>query len=96
MSDILSERGRLAALSRSRSDDDPELLGTKQRLAAAKIEAYVERVVANAPPLTAEQCARVTELLRPVGIRCLPVEGVSAKEALPDEEAWTNTQPRRR
>ena len=76
MSDILSERGRLAALSRSRSDDDPELLSTRQRLAAAKIEAYVKQVTANAPPLSVEQCAKLTELLRPVGIRCLPVESV--------------------
>ena len=74
MSDISHHHGRLAALSRSRSDDDPEVLSTRQKLAAAKIHAYVKQVVAIAPPLTAEQCAKVTELLRPVGIRCLPVE----------------------
>ncbi|MEX3645021.1 hypothetical protein [Mycolicibacterium porcinum] len=39
--------------------DDP-----KRDLAAAKIEAYVKRVVAEAPPLTDEQRARLADLMR--------------------------------
>ena len=62
-SQVLSSRGRIAALSRSRAEDDPELVSERQLLATAKLEAYIERVVADAPPLSPEQRSRLTALL---------------------------------
>jgi hypothetical protein len=38
----------------------------RRDLAEAKIADYISRVVAAAPTLTEEQCARITALLRPV------------------------------
>ncbi|MHC9294186.1 hypothetical protein ACRCUN_17115 [Mycobacterium sp. LTG2003] len=63
----LSQRGRVAALSRSRPADDPELLEAKRNLAALSLEDYVRRVVASAPPLTDEQRDRIAALLRAGG-----------------------------
>lgn len=61
------DRATIAALSRSRKSDDPDLLDARRRLRAAKLEEYVSRVVAEAPPLTQEQLDRVAVLLRPGG-----------------------------
>lgn len=61
------DRATVAALSRSRSHDDPDLIAARQRLRAAKLEEYVSRVVAEAPPLTTAQLDRVAGLLRTVG-----------------------------
>lgn len=63
---VASARGSVAALSRSRSADDPELVEARNRLAAANIEDYVSRVVRDAPPLTPEQRDRIAALLAPV------------------------------
>ena len=63
-SGTLSARGRVASLSRSRSSDDPDYLNAKRDLAAEKIASYIERVVAEAPPLSAAQRDRLTVLLR--------------------------------
>lgn len=52
---VAHSRGRVAALSRSRPANDPELLAAKSELAAANLEAYVRRIVEAAPPLTADQ-----------------------------------------
>jgi hypothetical protein len=52
-----SERARYASLTRSRPADDPDLR-------AARAEKYLARVVAEAPPLTAEQRDRLVVLLR--------------------------------
>ena len=68
MSDILHERARIASLSRSRPSDDPELVDAKRGLAAAKITGYVEKVLAEAPPLSDAQRAALAELLRPVRV----------------------------
>lgn len=62
-----SYRGQVAALSRSRAADDPELLTARRELKAARLAEHVERTLAAAPPLTAEQRARVARLLAPVG-----------------------------
>lgn len=59
---------RVAALSRSRPHDDAELVDARRELAEANIAAYVEKTLAQAPPLTDEQRARLAELLRPVRI----------------------------
>lgn len=59
----LSARGRVAALSRSRTADDPELIDARRDLAEAKITAAIERVVADAPPLTIEQRDRLHRII---------------------------------
>lgn len=64
MSQALHHRGRVAALTRSRTPDDPELVAARRDLAAANLAAYVSRVVAAAPPLSAEQRDRLAILLR--------------------------------
>jgi hypothetical protein len=66
MSEVLHERARIGALSRSRRSDDPELVEAKRGLAEANIAAYIEKVLAQAPPLSDDQKTRLTELLRPV------------------------------
>jgi hypothetical protein len=60
-------RAKIGALSRSRSDDDPELIEAKRGLLEAQASAYIERVLAEAPPLTDEQRIRLAELFRPTG-----------------------------
>ncbi|WP_433586376.1 hypothetical protein [Microbacterium hydrocarbonoxydans] len=63
MSDRLVARGRVAALSRSRSIDDPEFVDARRNLAAANIEAYITKVVATAPPLSEAQRDHLAGLL---------------------------------
>ncbi|WP_344054452.1 hypothetical protein [Microbacterium lacus] len=58
-----TERARVASLSRSRSADDPDLIAARRDLRAARIEDYIQRVVATAPPLTADQRSRLAALL---------------------------------
>ncbi len=70
MSTVFFERARVGALSRSRRDDDAELVAARQNLKALKLEEYVRRVVSEAPPLTPEQRDRIAAILRsadPVG-----------------------------
>jgi hypothetical protein len=62
-----TERARVASLTRSRTTDDPELVTARQNLKAARVEDYIARVVAEAPPLTPEQRDRIASLLRPAG-----------------------------
>jgi hypothetical protein len=59
----LQARARVAALTRSRSIDDPEMVDARRDLAEANLTSYVERIVADAPPLTSEQIARITAAL---------------------------------
>lgn len=61
------DRARVAALSRSRRADDPELVNARRSLKATRLEDYVSRVVSEAPQMTAEQLDRVAVLLRPGG-----------------------------
>lgn len=65
MSVLHHERARVAALTRSRTSDDPDLVDARRNLAAERLAAYIEKTVAAAPPLTPEQRTRLTELLRP-------------------------------
>lgn len=62
-----SERARVASLTRSRKADDPELVEARRNLRALRLEEYVTRVVAEAPPLTDEQRERIAALLRAGG-----------------------------
>lgn len=61
------DRAKVASLSRVREATDPELVEARQNLKAAKLEEYVARVVATAPPLTDEQASRIASMLRPYG-----------------------------
>jgi hypothetical protein len=58
---VLSARGRLGFAKRSGNRD--AIVTSTRDLAAAKIEQYVENVVATAPPLTADQRDRIAALL---------------------------------
>ncbi len=57
-------RARIAALSRDRSPDDPEILAARRDLRAARIEQELRKAVAGWPPLTDEQVDRLAGLLR--------------------------------
>ncbi len=68
-------RARVAALSRDRAPDDPELLAARRALAASReaergeiaarrLAAYIERTVASAPPLTVAQIDELSMLFR--------------------------------
>ncbi len=64
MSALMTHRGRVAALSRSRLTDDPELVSERQKLAAARLEAHICKAVAAAPPLDQATRDRLAVLLR--------------------------------
>lgn len=67
MSASKSGRGRVAALTRSRPPDDPELVEARRDLAAEVIAQHVAKVLAKAPPLTDQQRDRIAALLRGSG-----------------------------
>lgn len=58
MSTWTQERARVAALSRSRTPDDPALVAARQSLKAERLIGTAEQIAAKSaeyPPLTAEQ-----------------------------------------
>lgn len=57
-------RARGAALSRSRPSDDPELLRVRRDLAANRLSAHIQEVLASAPKLTDEQLVGIASLFR--------------------------------
>jgi hypothetical protein len=59
-----TERARYSALRRYRDDDDPEVLNARRDLHAARLEDYVTRTLATAPPLTDEQRERLALLFQ--------------------------------
>jgi hypothetical protein len=59
------ERALVAAFSRDRKPDDPELQAARQRLKALRLEDHVKQAVASFPPLTPEQLDRVSAVLHP-------------------------------
>jgi len=61
-----AERARVASLTRSRKPDDPALVEARRNLRAERTADYIRKVLAEAPPLTDEQRARLAELLTPV------------------------------
>lgn len=64
MSDpVLTQRARLAANLRHHPDADHT--ESRRDLAAANLEQYINKVVAEAPPLTSEQVNRLRILLEP-------------------------------
>jgi hypothetical protein len=62
--DARHHRARIAALSRDRQPDDPDLIEARRNLRALRLEEHVAKVVASAPPLTAEQRDRIAAILR--------------------------------
>lgn len=63
-------RARISGISAAikagkRPPDDPELNAAQQSFEQAKIDAWVDKVLASAPPLSDEQRTRLAELLRP-------------------------------
>jgi hypothetical protein len=58
------DRARVAALSRDRKPNDPDLLAAKRDLAESRAEEYIKKVVAQAPALTEDQRSRLAALLR--------------------------------
>lgn len=63
------ERARVASLTRAinngeRPADDPELTEARRNLRALRLEEHVNRVLAQAPPLSGEQLDRIAALLR--------------------------------
>jgi hypothetical protein len=57
------ERGRYAALLRSRSADDPDLLEARRRMREEAVVNAIERTLRSSPPLTTELRARIDALL---------------------------------
>ncbi len=73
--DWKQKRGRLARLSQDLPADDPQLGELRRDIRAARLAQHVEKILAEAPPLTDQQRDRLAELLRPVRRRA----GGSAK-----------------
>lgn len=57
-------RARVARSTRTHGADAPETINARRDFAAAKIADHIAKVVADAPPLTAEQRDRLTAILR--------------------------------
>lgn len=57
------ERATVAALKRRRPSDDPEVVTAVGNLKAARLEDYIKQVVDQAPPLSADQRARIAVVL---------------------------------
>jgi hypothetical protein len=63
--EVTRHRNRVAGLQRY-GNPDPEKLGEAHHdLRAAKLAEHIERTLAAAPPLTAEQLSKLAELLKP-------------------------------
>lgn len=61
-SEVLRARGAVGYAVQRRNPEAEAI--ARRNLAAAKLAAYVQRVVDEAPPLTAEQMDRITALLQ--------------------------------
>lgn len=64
---VAHHRARVAALSRDRAPDDPDLLAARQSLKALRLEEHVRKALAEAPRPTDNQLARIAALLRTGG-----------------------------
>ncbi len=58
-----AERGRVAALSRSREPDDPELLGAKAELRVLMVEKRIREVLDAEPPLNPDVRERLAAIV---------------------------------
>jgi hypothetical protein len=60
-------RARYGALARHRGTGDPDTVGARRDLRAARLEASIRAAVTEAPPLTYEQRTRLAAILRTGG-----------------------------
>jgi hypothetical protein len=56
-------RARIAALSRDRDPNDPEIVEARRALRAQRLHEHVDKVLAGWPPLTDDQCRRIAAQL---------------------------------
>lgn len=56
-------RAQVAALSRDRAPDDPELIEARRNLRAVRLADHVEKALADDPPLTTDQRLSIARLL---------------------------------
>ncbi|MED5814479.1 hypothetical protein VST63_19150 [Mycolicibacterium sp. 050232] len=65
-------RSRVAVAYRRKERDAQEIIEARRDLAVAKLEAYIDKVVAEAPEFTPEQYDKLWVLLKPAreNIRC--------------------------
>jgi hypothetical protein len=61
----LAARNKLANIARHHSDDPCKITAARADLAAAKITDYIEKILAEAPPLSDAQRTALAELLKP-------------------------------
>lgn len=59
-------RARVAGITLKRGADDPEVEMARRDLEVSKLADHIQRVLAQAPPLTRQQRSKLAELLRPV------------------------------
>src|SRR3954454_16549103 len=84
----LSARGKLGAITRQFPNDPDRLAEARRNLAAAKLQDYIERTLADAPPLTDSQRDRLALLLRD------PNAGGARSDRQPcAESSWTDGEP---
>jgi hypothetical protein len=62
-SPLLQARAREAALKRHRPADDPAIVAAVAERRNAAAEQYIQRLLAETPPLTAEERLHLTRLL---------------------------------
>ena len=60
---MYAARARLNALQRHRGTDDPAVAAARSELREAKAEEYIQRLLGETPPLTAEERLHLTRLL---------------------------------
>ena len=60
---VYRARARLSALSRHRSQEDPVVTAARVELREAKAAQYIQRLLDDTPPLTAEERLHLTRLL---------------------------------
>jgi hypothetical protein len=60
---VARTRARVAGLRTRRPADDPAVVDAKRELLAAKAQAYIERLLADTPPLSHEDRAHLSRLL---------------------------------
>lgn len=68
MSAWTKARSDLGIKTRKLGPDHPETIEARRTFRAERTAAYIEKVLAEAPPLTVEQRARLAELFSPASI----------------------------
>lgn len=65
MSAVTKARSDLGVKTRKLGPDHPDTIEARRTFRAEQTAAYIEKVLAEAPPLTDEQKIRLAELFRP-------------------------------